>query len=136
MAASIWTLLIHFYVLGGLLVLLGVFALLARIQNGRYLRPVMKQVARVPLLRRWMTKASTAALERQNPELASAIKKMERHGAVRDPRRAQAALSNLTPAERRAYMNAVEDEGALPEATNREMRRRLERAKRDSQRGR
>lgn len=136
MAASIWTLLIPVYVLGGLILLLGLFALLARVQNGRYLRPLMKQVARVPILRRWMTKASTAALERQNPDLASAIKKMERHGAVRDPRRAQAALSNLTPAERRAYMNAVEDEGAMPEGTNREMRRRLERAKRDSQRGR
>ncbi|MFN2628044.1 MAG: hypothetical protein ABR569_05325 [Gaiellaceae bacterium] len=135
MAASIWTLLIPVYVLGGLILLLGLFALLARVQNGRYLRPLMKQVARVPILRRWMTKASTAALERQNPDLASAIKKMERHGA-RDPRRAQAALSNLTPAERRAYMNAVEDEGAMPEGTNREMRRRLERAKRDSQRGR
>jgi hypothetical protein len=136
MAASIWSLLIPVYVLVGLLLLLGVFALLARIQNGRYLRPLMKQVARVPILRKWMTKASTAALEKQNPDLASAIKKMERFGAVRDPRRAQAALSNLSPSERRAYMNAVEDEGAMPEATNREMRRRLERAKRDAQRGR
>jgi leucyl aminopeptidase (aminopeptidase T) len=135
-AASIWLQLIPVYVLAALLVVFGVFALLARVQGGRLVRPVVKVIAKVPLFRRLLTKASQAALERQNPELASAIKKMERYGAVRDPRRAQAALSNLSPAERRAYLAAVEEEGAMPEAMNREQRRRLEKARRDTQRGR
>ena len=137
LVADIVTLLIPVWILLGLLVLFLLFALLARVQKGRFVRPIVKQIVRVPLFRRLMTKASTAALERQNPELASAIKKMERLGpAVRDPRRAQAALSSLSPQERRAYLAAVDEEGAMPEAMNREQRRRLEKAKRDAQRGR
>jgi len=137
MAASLTVELIPLWILLGLVFLLGLFALGARIQNGRFIRPLVQQLAKVPLFRRLMTKASTAALERQNPELASAIKKMERLGpAVRDPRRAQAALSSLTPGERKAYLAAVDEEGAMPEAMNREQRRRLERARRDAQRGR
>jgi predicted LPLAT superfamily acyltransferase len=135
--ASIWFYLFPLYILGGMLLLLGVFALLGRVQGGRYLRPIVTGLMKVPLVGRGMRKASQAALERQNPELASAIKKMERLGpAVRDPRRAQAALSSLSPQERRAYLAAVDEEGAMPEAMNREQRRRLEKAKRDSQRGR
>jgi len=137
MAASLTVELIPLWILLSLVFLLGLFALMARIQNGRFIRPLVQQLAKVPLFRRLMTKASTAALERQNPELASAIKKMERLGpAVRDPRRAQAALSSLTPGERKAYLAAVDEEGAMPEAMNREQRRRLERARRDAQRGR
>jgi hypothetical protein len=135
--ASLWIELIPVWVLLGIVVLFALFALLARVQKGRFVRPIVKQIVRVPLFRRLVTKASTAALEKQNPELASAIKKMERLGpAARDPRRAQAALSSLSPGERRAYMSAVDEEGAMPEALNREQRRRLEKAKRDAQRGR
>jgi hypothetical protein len=135
--ASIWIDLIPLYVVLGILAFFAAFAVLARVQNGRFVRPLVKQIAKVPLFRRWMTTASTKALEKQNPELASAIKKMERLGpAVSDPRRAQAALSKLSPRERRAYMDAVEQEGAMPEAMNREQRRRLEKARRDAQRGR
>jgi hypothetical protein len=133
--AFIWLALTPLWILLGLALLVGVFALLARIQGGRYARPIVEQLARVPLFRRLMQKASTAALEKQNPDLASAIKKMERLGpAVRDPRRAQAALSSLSPGERRAYLDAVEQEGAMPETMNREQRRRLEKARRDAQR--
>ena len=82
MTASIATLLIPVWVLLGLLALLGVLALLGRIQNGRYLRPVINLIAKVPLFRRWLQKASTAALERSNPELASAMRKMQRSGAL------------------------------------------------------
>src|SRR3954451_1760038 len=135
MAASLTVELIPLWILLSLVFLLGLFALMARIQNGRFIRPLVQQLAKVPLFRRLMTKASTAALEKQNPDLASAIKKMERLGpAVRDPRRAQAALSSLSPGERRADLDAVEQEGALPETMNREQRRRLEKARRDSQR--
>jgi hypothetical protein len=136
LVAFSWTYLIPLYVLVFLFLLLGIFALLARVQGGKYVRPVVKQIARVPYFRKQLTKASTAALERENPELASAVRKLERMGAITDPQRAQKAMSTLTPSERRAYMQAAEQEGAMPEATNRQMRRRLEKARRDAQRGR
>jgi hypothetical protein len=135
MLASITTLLIPLWILLALLVLLGVLALLGRVQNGRYLRPIFAGMSKVPLLRRWLQKASTAAMERTNPELASAMRKMQRTGALRDPQRAQAAMSQLTAQERRALLEMQEQQGLLaPEATNREMRRRLEKAQKSARR--
>ena len=136
MIASIVTLLIPLWILLGLLFLMGMLALLGRIQNGRFLRPVINVIAKVPLFKRWLQKASEAALERSNPELASAMKKMQRSGALRDPNRAQAAMSTLTAQERRALIEVQEQQGAgmAPEATNRQMRRKLDKAKRDAQR--
>lgn len=137
-ATDIVMLLIPVWILLGLLVLLGVFALLGRVRNGRYLRPVIAAISKVPLFKRWLQKASTAALERSNPELASAMKKMERSGALRDPMKAQSAMSNLTRDERRALLEMQEQQGlgVAPEATNRQMRRRLEKAQRSARRGR
>jgi len=135
-ATSLVILLIPLWIVLGLLALLGAFALLGRIQNGRYLRPIITVVAKVPLFKRWLEKASNAALERSNPELASAMKKMQRSGALRDPQRAQAAMSNLTAPERRALIEMQDEQGLAPEATNRQMRRRLEKARRDAQRKR
>ena len=134
--ADIVTLLLPVWILVGLLVLLGIFALLGRIQNGRYLRPIVAGIAKVPLFRRWLQKASNAALERSNPELASAMKKMQRSGALKDPMKAQSAMSILSREERRALMEMQEQQGmgVAPEATNRQMRRRLERAQRNAQR--
>jgi hypothetical protein len=43
-------------------------------------------------------------------------------------------MSNLTPQERRALIEMQDQQGTAPEATNRQMRRRLEKARRDSQR--
>ena len=131
LAASITTLLIPLWILLGLLVLLGVLGLLGRVQNGRYLRPLLQLLQKVPLFRRWLEKASTAAIERTNPELASAMRKMQRHGKhLNDPQRVQAAMSQLTAQERRALLEMQDQQGAVPpEATNREMRRRLEKAR-------
>jgi hypothetical protein len=135
--ASIWLYLLPLYVLGGLLLVLGVFALLGRVKGGKYLRPIVQGMAKVPFLKRGIQKASTAALERQNPELASAIKKMERLGATRDPKRAQTAIGSLTPAERRAYMDAAQEQGYTDQMPqNREMRRKLERMQREGRRDR
>jgi hypothetical protein len=134
--ASFVTLLIPLWILLGLLVMLGVLALLGRIQGGRYLRPLINLIAKVPLFRRWLQKASTAAMERSNPELASAMRKMQRSGALKDPQRAQAAMSNLTAQERRALIEMQGEQGLEPEATNRQMRRRLEKARKDAQRRR
>jgi len=136
MLGSIVTLLIPVWILLGLLVLLGSFALLGRVQNGRYLRPVIGLITKVPLFRRWLQKASNAALERSNPELASAMKKMQRTGALKDPMKAQAAMSQLSREERRALLDMQEQQGlgVAPEATNREMRRRLEKAQKNARR--
>jgi hypothetical protein len=137
MVASLVTLLIPVWILLFLVVLLGVVALLGRVQNGRYLRPVLLLLMKVPLLKKWIEKASNAAIERSNPELASAMKKMQRTGALRDPMKAQAAMSQLTRDERRALLEMQEQQGAgvAPEATNREMRRRLEKAQKNARRG-
>ena len=137
MNGSIWLYLFPLYILGGLALGLGVFALLSRIKGGKYLRPIVQAIAKVPLLRRGLQKASTAALERQNPDLASAIKKMERMGATRDPKKAQTAIGRLTPAERRAYMEAAQEQGYTDQMPqNRQMRRKLERMQREGRRDR
>jgi len=130
LATSLVILLIPIWILLGLLLLVGALSLLGRIQNGRYLRPVFQFLSKVPLFKRWLQKASEAAIERSNPELASAMRKMQRTGAHRDPTRAQAAMSQLTAQERRALLEMQEQQGAVPpEATNRQMRRRMEKAK-------
>jgi hypothetical protein len=136
MLASLVTLLIPVWILLFLVVLLGAVALLGRVQNGRYLRPVLLLLMKVPLLKKWIEKASNAAIERSNPELASAMKKMQRTGALRDPMKAQAAMSQLTRDERRALLEMQEQQGAgaAPEATNRQMRRRLEKAQKNAKR--
>ncbi len=136
LVADIVTILIPLWILLGLVALLGVFALLGRIQNGRYLKPVIAGMSKIPILKRWMEKASNAALERSNPELASAMKKMQRTGALRDPMKAQAAMSQLTRQERRAVLDMQEQQGlgVEPEATNRQMRRRLEKAQKNARR--
>ena len=135
MTASIWLYLTPLYVLGGLLLILGVFALLSRIRGGRYVKPIVQRMMKVPLLGKGMRKASEAALERQNPELASAIKKLERSGATRDPAKAQQAMSRLTAGERRAYLDAAgEQVDQMPQELNRQMRRQMERARKQRRR--
>jgi hypothetical protein len=133
MTADIWLYLFPLYVLVGLLLLLGIFAVLGRVAGGRYLRPIVNGLMKVPLLGRGMRKASQAALERQNPELASAVKKLERSGVARDPSRAQQALSRLTAEERRAYLDATAEQTETI-AQNRQMRRQLERARKSGRR--
>jgi hypothetical protein len=123
------------YILLALVLLLGVVALLGRIGGGKYLRPLVMAMTKVPFLRRQLTKLSESAMRKQNPELASAIKKMERSGAINDPMKAQAAMSRLTAQERRALMDAsAQQQEATQEPLNREQRRRLEKARRDAQR--
>jgi hypothetical protein len=117
---------IPLFVILAMVLLLGTLVLLGRIQNGRYLKPIIAFLSKVPLFKRWFQKASIAALERENPELAAAMKKMNTFGEPRSPEQAQRMLNLLTPSERRAYMDAVGQEGEMPEATNRQLRRRME----------
>lgn len=129
MLASIMTYLIPVFVLGGILVLLIVLNLLARVQGGRYVRPLATGLMKVPYVGKQLRKASQATLERKNPELASAVAKLERSGATRDPMRAQQALSRLSAAERKAWLDAAGEQGAIPEPMNRQQRRAAEKLK-------
>ena len=130
MLADIVLFLIPLFILGAIALLFGVVVLLGRWKQGKYLRPIVLQLQKVPFMDRWMKKASRAALEKQNPELASAVAKIERSGSLNDPLAAQRAMSKLTSAERKAYLEAAGEQGPGP--TNRAERRRLERAKRRS----
>ena len=121
MSWLIWTPLI---VVGTLLVLFGSFALLARVAGGRYLRPIVVGLSKVPLLRRLFERMSNAALERENPELASAIRKLQQFGTPTTPEAAQRALSRLTPGEHRAYLQASGQQAEVQEAPNRAARRK------------
>jgi hypothetical protein len=123
MLADITTLLIPVYILAGLLLLLLVLNLLARVQGGRYVRPIAKGLMKIPFVGKQLRKASQATLERKNPELASAVQKLERSGAARDPMEAQQALSRLSAAERKAWLEAAGEQGAIPEPMNRQQRR-------------
>ena len=118
----IWTPVI---VLGVALVLFGLTALLARIKGGRYLRPIVVGLSRIPFMKRMFERMSNAALERQNPELASAVRKIQQFGTPSTPEAAQRAMARLSPAERRAYMQAAGEQVDQPEAPNRAARRKM-----------
>jgi hypothetical protein len=131
LATSLLTLLLPLWIVLGLGVLIGIFGLLARVDNGRYVRPVVTLITKVPLFRRWLQKASEAHIERTNPELASALKKLEPHQKhLHNPEHARKAMSRLTRQERAALLEMQDQQGAVPEeATNRQMRRQLEKQK-------
>ena len=120
--------LIPVFILVALLVLMGTLVVLSRFRGGKYLRPIIAWASRVPGLRRLIQKASEAAIERYNPELGSAMKKLKRAGADRDPNQAQKALSALTADERKAWMEAAgQQAGAEQQPVNRQQRRAMER---------
>src|SRR5262249_58403715 len=104
-------LLVPLVILLVLVLLFGIFLLLGRIRGGKYLRPIVVTLAKIPFMRRLFERMSNAALERQNPELASAMRKLKRAGTNPDPVKAQQALSQLSANERRAYMDAVQEQG-------------------------
>ncbi len=115
------------FVLAGLLLVLGLLVGLGRFRGGRYLRPIIAFLSKVPLIRKLIEKASQAAIARYNPELGSAMEKLKRAGADRDPLQAQKALSTLTAEERKAWMEAAGQQGAFEQPRNRAERRAMER---------
>ena len=116
------------FILVALLVLFGLLAVLSRFRGGRYLRPIIVWASKVPILKGLIAKASEAAIERYNPELGSAMRKLKRAGADRDPNQAQRALSTLTSDERKAWMEAAGQQGAVDQQPiNRAQRRAMER---------
>jgi hypothetical protein len=122
--------LIPIVVLTALVLVLGVLVFLGRFRKGRYLRPLITTLAKVPMIKRLFQRLSTAALEKQNPELVSVMRKLERAGAARDPMKAQQVIHGLNPAERRAYtdyMALAREQGEDQAAPNRQLRRLQER---------
>jgi hypothetical protein len=120
---------IPFIILGAALLLLGVFAFLARFRRGKYLIPIVRQLSKIGFVKRWLMKAQVSQLERSNPELASAVKKMQAFGEPQTPDQVQRALRVLTPQERKAYMDAAaaqQQDNPEIEPTNRQQRRKLE----------
>jgi hypothetical protein len=123
-------------VVGVVLVLFLLLVVLGRFRNGALLRPLIASLSRIGFMRRFFTRISTAAIERQNPELASALKKINPVAANPNPQAVQKAMSRLTPSERRAYMDAAQEQGGVPESANRQMRRQAERMQQQARGGR
>jgi len=131
-----WWLYIPLVVIGLLLLLFLAVVLLGRYKNGALLRPVIARLSRIGFMRRFFTRVSTAAIERQNPELASALKKINPVASNPNPQAVQKAMSRLTPAERRAYMEAAGEQGTVPDSANLQMRRQAERMQQQARGGR
>jgi hypothetical protein len=131
-----WWLWIPVIILAVVLLLFLILLLLGRYKNGALLRPVIARLSQIGFMRRFFTRVSTAAIERQNPELASALKKINTVAQNPNPQAIQKAMSRLTPAERRAYMEAAQEQGAVPESANRQMRRQAERMQQQARGGR
>jgi len=131
-----WWLWIPLIVLGSALVVFLLIALLSRYKNGALLRPVIAWLSKIGFMRRFFERISTAAIERQNPELAGAIKKLNTVANNPNPQAIQKAMSRMTPAERRAYFEAAEEQGGMPEGANRQMRRQAERMQQQARGGR
>src|SRR5437868_15529537 len=131
-----WWLWVPLIILSVILLLFLLILLLGRIRNGALLRPVVMRLARIGFMQRFFTRVSTAAMERQNPELASAIKKINTVAGNPNPQAIQKAMSRLTPAERRAYLEAAQEQGGVPDTANRKMRRQAERMQQQARGGR
>lgn len=131
----VW-LFIPLIVISVLLLLFLALVLLGRYKQGALLRPLIARLSRIGFMRRFFTRVSTAAIERQNPELAGALKKINAVAANPNPQAVQKAMSRLTPAERRAYMEAAGEQGAVPDSANRQMRRQAERMQQQARGGR
>jgi hypothetical protein len=119
--------LIPLILIAGIVLLFGTVVFLGRFKNGRYLRPIVTLLAKVPWLRKQLLKMNQAVIERQNPELASAMRKIQRVGPTADPKKLQQAYHSLSPEERRAYQEVVDQQGGAPEPANRQMRRAQQR---------
>lgn len=131
-----WWLFVPLVVLGVVVLFFGLLVFLGRFRNGALLRPLIGRLSRIGFMRRFFTSLSTKAIERQNPELAGAIKKMNTVASNPNPQAMQKAMSRLTPAERRAYMEAAQEQGAVPDSANRQMRRQAERLQQQTRGGR
>jgi len=112
------------------IVLLGLLFFLGKFRGGRYMQALVMRLAKIGFMRRFFTWSQTRLMEKQNPELASVMRKLERLGPSPDPRQTQQVISRFTRAEKRAYdeyLALARDQGTLPEAPNRQARRQQQR---------
>jgi hypothetical protein len=123
---AIW-LLVPLIIIVSVLVFMGLLIFLGRFKNGKYLRPLIMWLNKIPWLSKQFEKVSRAAIEKQNPELASAMRKLERVGPNPDQKKLTQAYHSLSQDEKRAYQEALEAQGSTPEAPNRQMRRAQQR---------
>ncbi|HEU5373098.1 MAG TPA: hypothetical protein VFU51_11985 [Gaiellaceae bacterium] len=130
-----WWLWIPLGILGTIVVLFLLVLVLGRIRNGALLKPVILRLARIGFMQRFFQRISTAQMERSNPELASAVRKLNTVASNPNPQAVQKAMSRLTPAERRAYLEAAQEQGAIPDSANRQMRRQAERLQQQARGG-
>jgi biopolymer transport protein ExbB/TolQ len=130
-----WWWLTPVVIVGTLLALLGIFVFLGRFKQGVLLKPIIMRLSRIGFMNRLFTRASTAAIERQNPDLAGALKKLNSVAANPNPQAVQKAMSRLTKDERRAYMEAAAEQGTSSETANRQMRRQAERMQQQARGG-
>jgi hypothetical protein len=113
LATDIAVLLIPLWILLGVVVVVLVLGVLARIQNGRYLRPIVSLISKVPLFRAG-SRGDARGNRATNPELASAMRQLEPHAKhLHDPARAQKAMSQLTREERAALLEVQDSRAAL-----------------------
>ena len=131
-----WWLFIPLIAIGVVVLLFALLVFLGRFRNGVLLKPVIGWLSKFGFMRRFLTSLSTKAIERQNPELAGAIKKMQSVASNPNPQAVQKAMSRLTAAERRAYMEAAAEQGEVPDSANRQMRRRLQQQQQQGRGGR
>jgi hypothetical protein len=113
----------------GILFLLLMLAL-GKIRGGIYMQKLVMTLAKIGFKRRFFVWSQKRLVEKQNPELASVMRKLERLGPSPDPRQTQQVISRFTRAEKRAYdeyLAMARDQGTLPEAPNRQARRQQQR---------
>ena len=122
-------LLLPILLLGISVVLLGLLVFLGRFRGGKYMRSIAFTLAKVPFIRRFFVWSQKKMIEKQNPELASVMRKLERLGPAADDRQKQQVISRFTRGERAAFEEWLliqRDQGVLPEPTNRRDRRRMQ----------
>jgi hypothetical protein len=102
-------------------VLVLVALIFIRLADRRYAERLLKRIARLRPLRRRMIHSYIRDLEKTNPVAARAYAKLERISGDASMRLTDAALSVLSQAERRAYLDVFPDEEP---ALNRAQRRR------------
>jgi hypothetical protein len=78
-------------ILGAVVVFFALLVFLGRFRNGALLKPVIERLSRIGFMRRFFTSVSTKAIERQNPELASALKKINTVATNPNPQAVQKA---------------------------------------------
>ena len=123
-------LLIPILVLSVLIVVMGLLVFLGKFRGGKYMRSIVITLAKIGFMRRFFAWSQRKVTEKQNPELASVMRKLERLGPSPDPREAQRVVSRFTRAEKRAYdeyLAIAREQGVVPDARNRQERRAQQR---------